>query len=69
LVNNAGIGANHPALEVTKADWDEMMSVNLKGLFFCCHAAAKLMLPRSFGRTGGLVTGSTLSVDGGWTAQ
>ncbi len=50
LVNNAGIGANHPALEVSEADWDDMMSVNLKGLFFCCQAAAKLMLPRSFGR-------------------
>jgi NAD(P)-dependent dehydrogenase (short-subunit alcohol dehydrogenase family) len=50
LVNNAGIGSNHPALEVTEANWDEMMSVNLKGLFFCCQAAAKLMLPRSSGR-------------------
>ena len=40
LINNAGLGANHPAVEVTEADWDDMMSVNLKGLFFCCQAAA-----------------------------
>lgn len=50
LVNNAGLGANHPALEVTEADWDEMMAVNLKGLFFCCQAAGKLMLAQGHGR-------------------
>jgi 2-deoxy-D-gluconate 3-dehydrogenase len=50
LVNNAGLGANHPALDVTEADWDELMAVNLKGLFFCCQAAARVMLPRGRGR-------------------
>lgn len=50
LVNNAGLGANHAALDVTEADWDELMAVNLRGLFFCCQAAARHMLPRGFGR-------------------
>lgn len=50
LVNNAGLGANHPALEVTEADWDEMMAVNLKGLFFCCQAAGRIMLKQGYGR-------------------
>lgn len=50
LVNNAGVGANHPALEVTERDWDELMDTNLKGLFFCCQAAARHMLPRGSGR-------------------
>jgi NAD(P)-dependent dehydrogenase (short-subunit alcohol dehydrogenase family) len=50
LVNNAGLGSNHPALEVNEADWDEMMAVNLKGLFFCCQAAARHMLPKGYGR-------------------
>jgi NAD(P)-dependent dehydrogenase (short-subunit alcohol dehydrogenase family) len=50
LVNNAGLGANHPALDVTEADWDELMTVNLKGLFFCAQAAAKHMLARGYGR-------------------
>jgi NAD(P)-dependent dehydrogenase (short-subunit alcohol dehydrogenase family) len=50
LVNNAGLGANHPALAVTEADWDEMMDVNLKGLFFCCQAAGKIMLAQGSGR-------------------
>ncbi|HEY0738462.1 MAG TPA: SDR family oxidoreductase [Herpetosiphonaceae bacterium] len=50
LVNNAGLGANHPALDVTEADWDEMMAVNLKGLFFCCQAAGRIMLQQGSGR-------------------
>lgn len=50
LVNNAGLGANHPALAVTEADWDDMMAVNLKGLFFCCQAAGRLMLQQGAGR-------------------
>jgi NAD(P)-dependent dehydrogenase (short-subunit alcohol dehydrogenase family) len=50
LVNNAGVGANHPALDVTESDWDELMDVNLKGLFFCAQAAARGMISRGFGR-------------------
>jgi NAD(P)-dependent dehydrogenase (short-subunit alcohol dehydrogenase family) len=50
LVNNAGLGANHPATEVTEADWDELMDVNLKGLFFCCQAAGRIMLDQGYGR-------------------
>lgn len=50
LVNNAGVGANHPATEVTEAAWDEMMDVNLKGLFFCCQAAGRIMLEQGGGR-------------------
>ena len=50
LVNNAGLGQNHAALDVTESDWDEMMAVNLKGLFFCCQAAARSMLEQGYGR-------------------
>lgn len=50
LVNNAGLGANHPAEEVTESDWDEMMAVNLRGLFFCCQAAGRIMLNQGTGR-------------------
>jgi NAD(P)-dependent dehydrogenase (short-subunit alcohol dehydrogenase family) len=50
LVNNAGLGANHPAVDVTEADFDEMFAVNLRGLFFCCQAAAIPMLERGYGR-------------------
>jgi NAD(P)-dependent dehydrogenase (short-subunit alcohol dehydrogenase family) len=50
LVNNAGIGNNHDALDVTEDDWDEMMAVNLKGLFFVTQAVARGMVQRGYGR-------------------
>jgi NAD(P)-dependent dehydrogenase (short-subunit alcohol dehydrogenase family) len=50
LVNNAGLGANRSAIDVTEADWDEMTAVNLKGLFFCCQAAGRIMLEQGHGR-------------------
>jgi 2-deoxy-D-gluconate 3-dehydrogenase len=50
LVNNAGLGANHPAEDVTESDWDEMMDVNLRGLFFACQAAGRIMLTQGHGR-------------------
>ncbi len=50
LVNNAGLGANHDALDVTESDWDEMMDVNLRGLFFVTQAVARHMVRRGYGR-------------------
>jgi NAD(P)-dependent dehydrogenase (short-subunit alcohol dehydrogenase family) len=42
LVNNAGIsGANKPTDELTEQEWDSLMDVNVKGVFFCTkHAIA-----------------------------
>ncbi|NRF93426.1 SDR family oxidoreductase [Paenibacillus frigoriresistens] len=50
LVNNAGLGDNHPAVHVTEEAWDNMMDVNLKGLFFCCQSAGKIMLAQGYGK-------------------
>lgn len=50
LVNNAGLGHAHRALDVTESDFDEMMSVNLRGLFFMSQAVARTMIPRGGGR-------------------
>ena len=50
LVANAGLGDNRPALEVTEAEWDAMMDVNLRGLFFSCQAAARTMVGQGYGR-------------------
>src|SRR6185503_10127738 len=50
LVNNAGLGFNHDAVEITEADWDAMMDVNLKGLFFVTQAVARGMIERRYGR-------------------
>jgi NAD(P)-dependent dehydrogenase (short-subunit alcohol dehydrogenase family) len=50
LVANAGLGANHRAVDVTEADWDSMMDVNLKGLFFTAQACGRHMVERGAGR-------------------
>ncbi len=40
LVNNAGIsGVNKPTHEITEAEWDAVMAVNVKGVFFCTKHA------------------------------
>ena len=43
LVNNAGIIRREDALEFTEEDWDAVMDVNLKVLFFLSQAAARHM--------------------------
>jgi len=50
LVNNAARFRERKALEVTEQDWDWIHEVNLKATFFCCQAAAKLMLKTGGGR-------------------
>jgi NAD(P)-dependent dehydrogenase (short-subunit alcohol dehydrogenase family) len=50
LVNNAGLGTNHDALDATEQEWDELMAVNLRGLFFACQAAGRHMVGRGYGR-------------------
>lgn len=45
LVNNAGIsGVDKPTHELESEDWDELMAVNLKGVFFCTKHALRQML-------------------------
>lgn len=48
LVNNAGVNIPREALEVTEEDWDRVLDVNLKGLFFLSQRVAREMI-----RTGG----------------
>jgi meso-butanediol dehydrogenase / (S,S)-butanediol dehydrogenase / diacetyl reductase len=43
LFNNAGIAQARPLLEVTEAEWDRMMAVNLRAVFFVLQATAKRM--------------------------
>jgi NAD(P)-dependent dehydrogenase (short-subunit alcohol dehydrogenase family) len=50
LVNNAGVGTNQDALDPTEDEWDGVLDVNLKGLFFACQAAGRLMVERGYGR-------------------
>jgi len=43
LVNNAGVNIPRPALEVTEEDWDGVLDINLKGLFFTAQKTALAM--------------------------
>ncbi|WP_288427623.1 2-dehydro-3-deoxy-D-gluconate 5-dehydrogenase KduD [uncultured Agrobacterium sp.] len=64
LVNNAGIIRRADAVEFGELDWDEVMDVNLKALFFTTQAFAKELL--SSGRSGKVVNiASLLSFQGG----
>ena len=50
LVNNAAVFRAVDPLDATERDWDAMHEVNLKGTFFCCQQAARLMLESGGGR-------------------
>ena len=45
LVNNAGVSRAKPFWDLTEEDWDSVLDVNVKALFFALQAAAKYMLP------------------------
>jgi 2-deoxy-D-gluconate 3-dehydrogenase len=66
LVNNAGTIRRADALDFTEADWDAVMGVNLRSLFFLTQAVARRMLGRG-GDGGGKVinVASLLSFQGG----
>jgi NAD(P)-dependent dehydrogenase (short-subunit alcohol dehydrogenase family) len=50
LVNNAGQAASAPFLKTDVQLWRRMLSVNLDGVFYCCHAAVPGMLSAGWGR-------------------
>jgi NAD(P)-dependent dehydrogenase (short-subunit alcohol dehydrogenase family) len=50
LVNNAGIAPTNLAENVTEADFDRTLAVNLKGTFFASQAAARHMIAQHSGR-------------------
>lgn len=50
LVNNAAVTPHVSLWDITEADWDQVMAVNLKGVFFGCRVAARHMKARGWGR-------------------
>ena len=50
LVNNAGIAPTNLAIDVVEDDFDRTLSINLKGTFFACQAAGKVMMQQKGGR-------------------
>jgi 2-deoxy-D-gluconate 3-dehydrogenase len=64
LFNNAGIIRRSPLTEFSEKDWDDVMNINLRTLFFLSQAVGKQMIEQ--GRGGKIVnTASMLSFQGG----
>ncbi len=63
LVNNAGIIRRADALDFTEEDWDAVMDVNLKSVFFLSQAVVRTMVPRGQGKI--INIASLLSFQGG----
>ena len=63
LVNNAGIIRRNNAIDFTEADWDAVLDVNLKSVFFLSQAAARHMIPAGGGKI--INIASMLSFQGG----
>lgn len=61
LVNNAGTIRPEPMLDHSESVWDEILNINLKGVFLCTRAVGKHMVDRQYGKiinvasTGGIV--------------
>ncbi|MFD1880474.1 2-dehydro-3-deoxy-D-gluconate 5-dehydrogenase KduD [Paracoccus pacificus] len=63
LVNNAGIIRRADSVDFSEADWDDVIDVNLKAVFFTCQAFARAALPRGQGKI--INIASLLSFQGG----
>jgi len=63
LVNNAGIIRRAPAIEFSETDWDDVMQIDLKALFFLSQAAAREMIAQKGGKI--INIASLLSFQGG----
>jgi len=61
LVNNAGIFRAADFLDVTEADWDAVIAVNLKGAFLVGQAVARQMVRATGGRGGSIVNMSSVN--------
>ena len=63
LVNNAGIIRRAPALEFSEKDWDDVLHINLKSVFFLAQAAGRVMKEQGGGKI--INIASMLSFQGG----
>jgi len=65
LFNNAGIIRRVPAIDFPEKDWDDVMNINSKTVFFLSQAVARDMMKRKYGKI--INTASLLSFSGGIT--
>ena len=51
LVNNAGIaGPNHKTWEYPNEDWQQVINIDLSGVFYCCKSVVPNMISNNYGR-------------------
>jgi len=63
LINNAGIIRRTPAADFSETDWDEVMTINARSVFFMCQLAGREMLKQKRGKI--INVASLLSFQGG----
>lgn len=66
LINNAGVGLTNLALDVPEEEWDRVVDIDLKGVFFVAQAVGKVMVEQKSGNViniaslGGVISSSRL---------
>jgi 3-oxoacyl-[acyl-carrier protein] reductase len=50
LVNNAGITRDNLLMRMKEDDWDAVLNTNLKGVYYCTKAVAKIMMKQRYGK-------------------
>ena len=60
MCNIAGVGYNQPVADITEADFDRLVDINLKGVLFGCQAALRVMTPQG---SGTIVNVSSTAID------
>lgn len=50
LVNNAGVGQEKPVLDMSLADWDDIININLRAVFLCVKSIGAQMVKRGEGK-------------------
>ena len=50
MVNNAGTAITRKAIDLSEEEWDRVVDLDLKSVFFCAQSAARVMIPRQSGK-------------------
>ena len=61
LINNAGITRDSSLLKMEDHQWDQVVAINLSGVYYCAQAAARQMREQNYGR---IVSASSISAFG-----
>ena len=67
LVNNAGTTRDQLMMLMKEDDWDDVLRINLKSVFNCCKAVARMMVRQRRGRIINITSVSGIAGQGGQT--